>query len=298
MHADARRRGAVCAVANDRLSAPVSARVATGCTTVPTMTVGAEISALLHACSRALGMRVIFRDFLDLAGLDQAQRWHLDPACMRVKENPERLRGCVAFCAGRAINELARLPSGRVHTCPFGHTEIAVPVHLRGQYLGLIYAGPLWTGKGQAPRPGLVAVDGITWIADRHLLLRTLALQIAEHLDRHLAGRTGDRRGRILAFVERCVGRELALADLATHLGISTSRCGHLVKELFGTTFPALVRGLRLTLAMRRLSEGDDPVADVARRLGFRDSGYFSRVFRREHGCTPQEYRRRQRDSA
>ena len=261
------------------------------------MTIGAEISVLLHACSRTLGMRVIFRDFLDLAGLDQTQRWHLDPACMRVKEDPVRLRGCVAFCAGRAINELARLPSGRVHTCPFGHTEIAVPVLLRGQYLGLIYAGPLWTAATPPPYPGLIVADP-AWIADRRLLLRSLALQIAEHLDRHITGRGGDRRGRILAFVERRVGHELALADLAAHLGLSSSRCGHLVKELFGSTFPTLVRNLRLTLAMRRLQESDDTVAAIAKRLGFRDGGYFARVFRREQGCTPQEYRRRQRDSA
>ncbi len=261
------------------------------------MTANAEIVALLQAAGRVLGLRVFFRDFLGIAGLDRHLTWHLDPACLAVKTDPARLRGCVAFCAGSVIRELATLPEGRMHTCPFGHTEIAVPVLVRGQYLGVLGAGPMWIGERQPPREGLVAVRDRAWIDDRLLALRGLALQIAGALDRHLTGQRHDRRWRILSFLERRISGDVGLADLARHLELSPSRCGHLVKELFSTTFPALLRGVRLNQAMRRLHETDEPVAVLARRLGFPDAGYFSRVFRKAHGCTPLEFRHRRRDA-
>ena len=261
-----------------------------------TSPLGRDLAALLEGAGRVLGLRVIFRDFLDLGALARPLTWHLDPACLAVKARPEGLRGCVAFCAGTVLRELVHLPDGRVHACPFGHTEIAVPVLLRGRYLGIVSAGPMWCGAGPPPRPGLVAPSGPGWVADRHRLIQGLARQIAARLERHLSpGARVDRGGRMLRFLEARLARPLRLVDLAQHLGLSDSRCGHLVREVFGLTFPALLRDLRLARAARRLADGDEAVGVVARAVGLDDPGYFARLFRRAHGCAPLEYRRRAR---
>ena len=59
------------------------------------------------------------------------------------------------------------------------------------------------------------------------------------------------------------------------------------MREVFGLTFPALVRDLRLARAARRLADGDETVAAIARAVGLDNPGYFARLFRRAHACAP-----------
>jgi AraC-like DNA-binding protein len=108
-----------------------------------------------------------------------------------------------------------------------------------------------------------------------------------------VAGDGDERRRRIQEILERRHGEDLSLAEVAKALGISPSRCGHLVQERFGRTFPALLREVRLGHAVRLLMGSDRTIADIAARTGFRDASYFARVFRVAHGCGPTAFRAR-----
>jgi len=48
---------------------------------------------------------------------------------------------------------------------------------------------------------------------------------------------------------------------------------------------------LRIQRAKERLRESDDSIKVVARRVGFHDRAYFSRMFRKLAGLPPQAYR-------
>ena len=45
-------------------------------------------------------------------------------------------------------------------------------------------------------------------------------------------------------------------------------------------------------VAARRLLVTDARLSDIAYEVGFEDPNYFSRMFRRNFGASPQEYRR------
>jgi AraC family transcriptional activator of pobA len=49
----------------------------------------------------------------------------------------------------------------------------------------------------------------------------------------------------------------------------------------------------RMAEARGLLAETDLPVAEVARRVGVADPGYFSRLFSRTHGTSPRKWRAR-----
>lgn len=51
---------------------------------------------------------------------------------------------------------------------------------------------------------------------------------------------------------------------------------------------------LRITRATALLRESSDPVTDIAFRVGFSDSNYFTRQFRKVTGISPRTYRRHQ----
>ena len=69
-------------------------------------------------------------------------------------------------------------------------------------------------------------------------------------------------------------------------------------KELFGRTFPELTRSIKMREAAARLSATVLPVGEVAALVGYEDPNYFSRLFAREFGMPPREYRRRYRVEA
>ena len=255
------------------------------------------IANLLLSARRVLGCRVIFRDYLDLAKLEDDLRWRVGTACQAVKASPDGLAACRAFCARQVVREVSLLPEGRQHTCPFGHTEIVVPVIVDGRSFGQLIAGPWWTGPGRPPRAGLPLID-----AERRADLTQMLLGLAQRCAQLAAmslEQNDDRRGRILRLLEQRYGEDLSLAEVAVTLRLSTSRCGHLVQECFGRTFPALLREVRLNHATRLLLGSDKTVSDIATRCGFRDASYFARVFRATHGCTPATFRARpSQDSA
>src|ERR1700727_3396389 len=81
----------------------------------------------------------------------------------------------------------------------------------------------------------------------------------------------------------------------ARELGLSETSLNRLCRRLTGGTgFDLLQQRLALE-ARRRLIYAADSVSGVASALGFRDSAYFSRFFRRYSGLSPHEFRRQHR---
>lgn len=74
--------------------------------------------------------------------------------------------------------------------------------------------------------------------------------------------------------------------------GLSYKYAGTLFKNAVGRTIKEYQCLLRLRRAEQLLTETDLPIAEIAQRAGFSDVFYFSKVFHREKGCTPRDYRR------
>jgi AraC-like DNA-binding protein len=84
---------------------------------------------------------------------------------------------------------------------------------------------------------------------------------------------------------------DVAIADLAEHLGMSPSRLIRVFAALFGTTPHQLRIQARLDRARERLARGS-PVTDVCMEVGFSSLGSFSALFTRWTGTPPSRYRR------
>lgn len=94
--------------------------------------------------------------------------------------------------------------------------------------------------------------------------------------------------------VERMVAflaKPLLLPELAAAAGVSRQHLIKCFKAQLGTTPARHLWSLRAAHAAELLLHTDLPVAEVAARCGFKTSFHFSRVFKREHGQAPKEYR-------
>jgi AraC family transcriptional regulator, transcriptional activator of pobA len=82
-----------------------------------------------------------------------------------------------------------------------------------------------------------------------------------------------------------------APADYARRLHMTPKALGRLVKEQLGKTLSELIRERILKQARWDLLHTLDPVKQIARRLGFDDELYFSRLFKRATGFSPTFFR-------
>ena len=70
---------------------------------------------------------------------------------------------------------------------------------------------------------------------------------------------------------------------------------GRLIKRHTGRTFRDLLQEKRLTQACYLLDNTTLPVTDIANMIGYENNSFFHRLFRRQYGCSPREYRLRSR---
>ncbi len=96
----------------------------------------------------------------------------------------------------------------------------------------------------------------------------------------------------VFGFIEERYGEPISLKDVARVAGLSAGHLTTVVGRKTGRTVLEWITERRMAEARRLLVGTDLPVEEVGRRVGYGDSGYFVRTFRRAHGATPLSWRR------
>jgi len=97
----------------------------------------------------------------------------------------------------------------------------------------------------------------------------------------------------VFEVIDRRHAEALSLRDVARELGVTPGHLTTVVRRRTGRTVQEWIIERRMAAARGLLAETDLPVAEVARRVGVPDPGYFSRLFSRAHGTSPRKWRGR-----
>ena len=116
---------------------------------------------------------------------------------------------------------------------------------------------------------------------------------------RHWEG--GDARGglapwqkrRLQAYIMNNLGDALYLKDLASEVSLSISHFCRAFKEGFGRTPHAYIIQCRMELAKRLMLTTEERLSHIALLCGLADQSHLTRLFRREIGSSPGNWRRR-----
>lgn len=79
---------------------------------------------------------------------------------------------------------------------------------------------------------------------------------------------------------------------LASHLKMNRSYFSLCFQDILGITFHRYITRVRITRAKELLAQTSKPIMIIAEECGFHDHRYFSRLFRKEVGKLPSEYRK------
>ncbi|WP_181397669.1 AraC family transcriptional regulator [Gracilibacillus dipsosauri] len=96
---------------------------------------------------------------------------------------------------------------------------------------------------------------------------------------------------RICGYLERHYDQKITIASLSELFNISTRHLNRTFKAETGKTVIEFIHHIRITRAMKLLTETNEKVIWIAMDVGYDDPAFFTRLFTRKVGCSPGKYR-------
>lgn len=94
-----------------------------------------------------------------------------------------------------------------------------------------------------------------------------------------------------ITFIDHNFASNLKLSDLADKFNMNYTYISETIKKETGLTFTAYITQLRMEKAKYYLMENSMSIQQIAQLVGYENTRYFSRVFRKHCGLLPSEYR-------
>lgn len=98
---------------------------------------------------------------------------------------------------------------------------------------------------------------------------------------------------KIITEVEEELTHSLTLQYFAEKLSVNSSYLSNLFRKEVGVTITEYVTGKRIAYAKKLLVVTTNPIKTVAKQAGIPDVQYFSKIFKRQTGITPSQYRQK-----
>ena len=94
-------------------------------------------------------------------------------------------------------------------------------------------------------------------------------------------------------YIERNYKKDISAKDVAGILGYSDVYFSKVFKQLFDDNFINYLTKIRIDRAKVLLKDVSFNIKEVGKSVGYADSNYFTKVFKRSIGMSPSEYRNR-----
>lgn len=100
-----------------------------------------------------------------------------------------------------------------------------------------------------------------------------------------------DVMNRIIDYINRNFNKNITLDLVAMEVGLTPQYLSKVFKEQYGSTFIDFITKKRLKYAEELLSKGNRNIKEISKLAGYEDSNYFCRVFKKETGKSPKQFR-------
>ena len=97
---------------------------------------------------------------------------------------------------------------------------------------------------------------------------------------------------KAMAYIHENYAESLTRKDIAQHVSIAEDHLTFCFRQELGTTPIRYLQRYRINQAKQLLLDKEKSITEIAHLVGFSDGGYFSRLFHRETGVSPDNFRR------
>jgi len=123
------------------------------------------------------------------------------------------------------------------------------------------------------------------------LLLRHYSKHIIDYSEQERKHKTKHLLQPILQYIDEHYTEQLTLNQLATIGNINPIHLCRIFKKLVGKPPLAYINHLRISKALSLLEDSSINITEIAMAVGFTDSNYFSRIFKKHRKISPSEFR-------
>lgn len=214
---------------------------------------------------------------------------------------PELIQECLSAVSMRnyqqvesCLDRIGGLFSGELfvesHYIKYAYIDICISAQQ-------IFAEVLRTGSGR--RLDIEVYDSIS-AADS---LKQLDAVIREFI-LNLIDRANEESGeedftdKAIAIMEERYSQQFSLGDIAGEVHVNPQHLSRKIKQRTGVSYAQLLLRIRLGHACELLTGSNMSLLMVAESVGIPDFRYFGRVFKKNYGITPSQYRKRHNGSA
>lgn len=126
--------------------------------------------------------------------------------------------------------------------------------------------------------------------------MKEMLREIIRLRDKQSANKYGALMKEAIAYMqEHYQEDDISLNRVAANINISPGYFSTIFRQEMGRTFVEYLTGIRMEKACEQLMCTSKKTSEIGFDVGYRDSHYFSYIFKKTQGCTPKEYRSRGR---
>lgn len=97
--------------------------------------------------------------------------------------------------------------------------------------------------------------------------------------------------GECKQYISDRIFEKISLSDIARNLGVSKGYLASLFAKKEGITIVTYIHREKIRIACNMLKYADRSIAEISNYLKFNSQSYFGKIFKKETGMTPQQYR-------
>lgn len=255
----------------------------------------------------------------DLSGLleyetyriDTPYEYHSKDICNAAKTTSKGMQLCLS-CKYLALQKAVETKETFHGACPLGIYEIVTPVVMEGRVVCVIFIGNLHyrqrdlakdirrtskltkvdeqllleEAKQLCPVEDLDALRQTADLISSYICLLYQTIRIKVRPDTHWAVEA------LKKYIAQYYDKDLKLCHLARLYYLNETYLGRLFKQQEGTSFTNYLNTIRIETACKMLKMTGNSILSISMAVGFNNVTYFNRVFKKQTGMTPAEYRK------
>lgn len=101
-----------------------------------------------------------------------------------------------------------------------------------------------------------------------------------------------DAINKTIKFIDENYSEDLSLEDASKMAMLSQAYFSFIFKQITGKTFVEYKNALRIAKAIDLMKNKSMSITDICYTVGFNDTAYFSKIFKKDTGISPSQYRK------
>ena len=153
-----------------------------------------------------------------------------------------------------------------------------------------------WNGLDEEKRKDIIIEEIVDFsrVQDIDIFEKNILYQIRQFLSklRYHQPIYSEAVGKMIEYVENRYQESVSLDELAEYVHMNRTYVSHLFKKETGDTLNNFLLQMRLKQAKKLLLGSKDSIQVICEQVGIPDSAYFSKVFKKQMGLSPLEFRK------